>query len=221
LGFEASVLGIGILFIVPNREVLIRPAPSRIFWSFCFLNNQLKLNNFRDIIMELPYQKGDLVVYPTHGVGRVMGVETQEFSGTKIEVILINFDKEKMMLRVPVLKARNAGLRRLSSRKVMDSALGALKTKSRVKRAMWSRRAQEYETKINSGHPVAIAEVVRELYRTASEQEMQSYSERQMYQSALDRLVRELAAVEGIDEPAATARLEKVLSTPTASTAAA
>ena len=171
--------------------------------------------------MELPYQKGDLVVYPTHGVGRVMGVETQEFSGTKIEVILINFDKEKMMLRVPVLKARNAGLRRLSSRKLMDSALGALKTKSRVKRAMWSRRAQEYETKINSGHPVAIAEVVRELYRTTSEQEMQSYSERQMYQSALDRLVRELAAVEGIDEPAATARLEKVLSTTTATTAAA
>ncbi|MBL8686775.1 MAG: CarD family transcriptional regulator [Alphaproteobacteria bacterium] len=161
--------------------------------------------------MEISYQKGDLVVYPTHGVGRVVGVETQEFSGIKIEVILINFDKEKMMLRVPVAKARNAGLRRLSSRKVMDTALGALKTKSRVKRAMWSRRAQEYETKINSGNPVAIAEVVRELYRTTAEQEMQSYSERQMYQSALDRLVRELAAVENIDESSANAKLEKVL----------
>jgi len=161
--------------------------------------------------MEISYQKGDLVVYPTHGVGRVVGVETQEFSGIKIEVILINFDKEKMMLRVPVTKARNAGLRRLSSRKVMDTALGALKTKSRVKRAMWSRRAQEYETKINSGNPVAIAEVVRELYRTTAEQEMQSYSERQMYQSALDRLVRELAAVENIDESSANAKLEKVL----------
>lgn len=161
--------------------------------------------------MEISYQKGDLVVYPTHGVGRVVGVETQEFSGIKIEVILINFDKEKMILRVPVAKARNAGLRRLSSRKVMDTALGALKTKSRVKRAMWSRRAQEYETKINSGNPVAIAEVVRELYRTTAEQEMQSYSERQMYQSALDRLVRELAAVENIDESSANAKLEKVL----------
>ena len=165
--------------------------------------------------MEISYQKGDLVVYPTHGVGRVVGVETQEFSGIKIEVILINFDKEKMMLRVPVTKARNAGLRRLSSRKVMDTALGALKTKSRVKRAMWSRRAQEYETKINSGNPVAIAEVVRELYRTTAEQEMQSYSERQMYQSALDRLVRELAAVENIDESSANAKLEKVLNNTT------
>ena len=115
-----------------------------------------------------------------------------------------------MTLRVPVAKAKNSGLRKLSSRKVMDSALQTLKGRSRVKRAMWSRRAQEYEAKINSGDPVSIAEVVRDLHRNADQPD-QSYSERQIYQAALDRLVRELAAVEAIDEMAATKKLEQVL----------
>jgi CarD family transcriptional regulator len=150
------------------------------------------------------------VVYPTHGVGKVLGIESQEISGHSLQVITVHFEKDRMTLRVPVSKARNSGLRRLSSRKVMDTALQTLKGRSRVKRTMWSRRAQEYEAKINSGDPVSIAEVVRDLHRNADQPD-QSYSERQIYQAALDRLVRELAAVEDIDEQSATQRLEQLL----------
>ena len=152
----------------------------------------------------------DYVVYPTHGVGRVMGVEKQEISGHTLELIIIKFEKDRMTLRVPVDKAQASGLRKLSSRKMMDTALATLKGRSRVKRTMWSRRAQEYEAKINSGDPVSIAEVVRDLHRNADQPD-QSYSERQMYQAALDRLVRELAAVEKIDETAAAHKLEELL----------
>ncbi len=156
------------------------------------------------------FSKGDFVVYPTHGVGKIKGVETKEYAGQKLRLFVIHFDKERMTLRVPVGKANDAGLRRLSSRKVMDTALRTLKGRSRVKRIMWSRRAQEYEAKINSGNPVSIAEVVRDLHRKAGEPD-QSYSERLIYQAALERLVRELAAVEKIDESDASSRLEKVL----------
>jgi len=150
------------------------------------------------------------VVYPTHGVGKVTGIEKQEISGQILKLIIIKFEKDRMTLRVPVGKAEVAGLRKLSSRKMMDSALTTLKGRSRVKRTMWSRRAQEYEAKINSGDPVAIAEVVRDLHR-GPDQPDQSYSERQMYQAALDRLARELAAVEKIDEMAAATKLEELL----------
>ena len=153
---------------------------------------------------------GDYVVYPTHGVGRVMGIEKQEISGHLLKLIIIKFEKDRMTLRVPVDKAVVSGLRKLSSRKMMDTALATLKGRSRVKRTMWSRRAQEYEAKINSGDPVSIAEVVRDLHRGADQPD-QSYSERQMYQAALDRLARELAAVEKIDETAATHKLEELL----------
>ena len=156
------------------------------------------------------FRKGDFVVYPTHGVGKVLGVETQEVSGHSLQLIIIHFEKDRMTLRVPVAKAKNSGLRKLSSRKVMDAALQTLKGRSRVKRAMWSRRAQEYEAKINSGDPVSIAEVVRDLHRNADQPD-QSYSERQIYQAALDRLVRELAAIDGIDEQSAHQRLHQVL----------
>ena len=156
------------------------------------------------------YSAGDYVVYPTHGVGRVEGIESQEIGSEKIDLIVIKFEKDRMTLRVPVSKAQNSGLRKLSSRKMMDSALTTLKGRSRVKRTMWSRRAQEYEAKINSGDPVSIAEVVRDLHR-ADDQPDQSYSERQMYQAALDRLARELAALEKIDEEAAAEKLEKLL----------
>ena len=164
----------------------------------------------KPVSKDIGFRKGDFVVYPTHGVGRVLGVETQEISGHTLHVIIINFDKDRMTLRVPVAKAKNSGLRRLSTRKIMDTALATLKGRSRVKRAMWSRRAQEYEAKINSGDPVSIAEVVRDLHRNADQPD-QSYSERQIYQAALDRLVRELAAVESIDEQAATQKLEQLL----------
>jgi len=156
------------------------------------------------------YSAGDFVVYPTHGVGKVLGVETQEISGISLELIIIKFDKDRMTLRVPVDKAQNSGLRKLSTRKVMDTALTTLKGRSRAKRTMWSRRAQEYEAKINSGDPVLIAEVVRDLHR-GDDQPDQSYSERQMYQAALDRLARELAALEKIDEVAAAQKLEDML----------
>jgi CarD family transcriptional regulator len=159
---------------------------------------------------DIGFKKGDFVVYPTHGVGKVLGIDTQAISGHSLQVITILFDKDRMTLRVPVAKAKNSGLRKLSSRKIMDSALQTLKGRSRTKRAMWSRRAQEYEAKINSGDPVSIAEVVRDLHRNADQPD-QSYSERQIYQAALDRLVRELAAVEAIDETAATKKLEQVL----------
>jgi CarD family transcriptional regulator len=160
--------------------------------------------------IEHGFETGDFVVYPTHGVGRISGVETQEIAGTALQLFVIQFDKEKMTLRVPVTKARQAGLRRLSTRKVMESALKTLKGRSRAKRTMWSRRAQEYEAKINSGDPVSIAEVVRDLHR-GSDQPDQSYSERQIYQAALDRLARELAAVEKLDEKQAIKRLEHIL----------
>ena len=123
------------------------------------------------------YTKGDFVVYPTHGVGKVLGVEDQEIAGQKIELIIIEFDKDRMTLRVPVAKADMSGLRKLSSPDMMKAALKTLKGKSRVRRTMWSRRAQEYEAKINSGDPVAIAEVVRDLFRNANQPD-QSYSRR-------------------------------------------
>src|ERR1700689_728877 len=160
---------------------------------------------------KLAYATGDLVVYPTHGVGKITGIEKQEIAGFSLNVFVVQFDKDRMTLRVPVTKAKGSGLRRLSSRKEMDAALTRLKGRSRVKRTMWSRRAQEYEAKINSGDPASIAEVVRDLYRNVGQPE-QSYSERQIYQAAMDRLVREFAAVEKIDENTATKRLEQMLS---------
>ena len=159
---------------------------------------------------DIGFKKHDFVVYPTHGVGKVLGIDTQVISGHSLQVITILFDKDRMTLRVPVAKAKNSGLRKLSSRKIMDSALQTLKGRSRTKRAMWSRRAQEYEAKINSGDPVSIAEVVRDLHRNADQPD-QSYSERQIYQAALDRFVREYAAVERIDETTATQRIEQML----------
>jgi CarD family transcriptional regulator len=160
---------------------------------------------------KLAYATGDLVVYPTHGVGKITGIERQEIAGFTLNVFVVQFDKDRMTLRVPVTKAKGSGLRRLSSRKEMDLALTRLKGRSRAKRTMWSRRAQEYEAKINSGDPGSIAEVVRDLYRNTGQPE-QSYSERQIYQAALDRLVREFAAVEKIDEDTAVRRVEQMLS---------
>jgi CarD family transcriptional regulator len=152
----------------------------------------------------------DYIVYPTHGVGYIQAIERQEIAGMHVDLFVITFEKDKMTLRVPVSKAKSVGMRKLSTPKIMDSALNTLKGRARVKRTMWSRRAQEYEAKINSGNPVSIAEVIRDLHRSANQPD-QSYSERQIYEAALERLARELAAVEKIDEQAATARLENVL----------
>jgi len=156
------------------------------------------------------YKEGDFVVYPTHGVGKVESIEMQEIAGHRLELIVISFDKDRMTLRVPVAKAATSGLRTLSSRKMMDEAMTTLKGRARVKRTMWSRRAQEYEAKINSGNPVSIAEVVRDLHRNVGQPD-QSFSERQIYEAARDRLASELAAVEKTDVDAATEKLEQVL----------
>ena len=154
--------------------------------------------------------EGDYVVYPTHGVGKVASIERQRIAGHELELFVITFDRDRMTLRVPVPKARMSGLRKLSSRTVMDDALDKLRGRAKVKRAMWSRRAQEYEAKINSGDPISIAEVVRDLHRNANQPD-QSYSERQIYEAALERLASELAAVEAILPEQATQKLEKLL----------
>src|SRR5579862_7387671 len=159
---------------------------------------------------KLAFGAGDLVVYPTHGVGKILAVENQEIAGHQLNVFVVHFDKDRMTLRVPVAKAKNSGLRRLSTRKEMQAALTKLKGRSRARRTMWSRRAQEYEAKINSGDPNSIAEVVRDLHRNAGQPD-QSYSERQIYQAALDRLAREFAAIEKIDKDLATQKLNSVL----------
>ncbi|MCW8837046.1 MAG: CarD family transcriptional regulator [Rhodospirillales bacterium] len=159
---------------------------------------------------EYDFSSGDFVVYPTHGVGKVIGIEKQTIAGHDLELFVITFDSERMTLRVPVTKASVSGLRKLSTRKVMDTAMLTLKGRARVKRTMWSRRAQEYEAKINSGDPVSIAEVVRDLHRNVGQPD-QSFSERQIYESALDRLACELAAVEKIAVEMATEKLEAVL----------
>jgi len=159
---------------------------------------------------KLIFSTGDFVVYPTHGVGKVVGVEKQEIAGSPLKLFVISFESERMTLRVPIGKVNDAGLRKLSSKKVMEGALTTLKGRARVKRTMWSRRAQEYEAKINSGDPVSIAEVVRDLHRSADQPD-QSFSERQIYEQAIDRLASEVAAVEKIDMDTAQEKLEKLL----------
>ncbi|HQT76482.1 MAG TPA: CarD family transcriptional regulator [Rhodopila sp.] len=150
--------------------------------------------------------EGDHVVYPTHGVGKVERIAVEEIAGHRLELIHITFEENRMTLRVPTTKARTAGLRKLSTRDQFDEALNVLRGKARVKRTMWSRRAQEYEAKINSGDPLAIAEVVRDLHRNAGQPD-QSFSERQIYEAALDRLAAELAALDGTDKPGAINKL--------------
>ncbi|MEJ6389532.1 CarD family transcriptional regulator [Gymnodinialimonas ulvae] len=157
------------------------------------------------------FSPNDYVVYPAHGVGKIVSIEEQEVAGLELELFVISFEKDKMTLRVPTAKATQVGMRPLSDPTVVSKALDTLKGKARVKRAMWSRRAQEYEQKINSGDLISIAEVVRDLHR-ADDQREQSYSERQLYEAALERLTRELAAVKGLDEAGAANHVVEVLS---------
>lgn len=148
------------------------------------------------------FKPDDYVVYPTHGVGRVVSIEENVIAGEKIELIVVSFEQEKMTLRVPMFKVKSSGMRPLAKQDDVDEALVILKGRARVKRTMWSRRAQEYEGKINSGSLSSIAEVIRDLYKGASNTE-QSYSERQLYEMAYERLSREIAAVSGVDRDAA------------------
>ncbi|MBT8455980.1 MAG: CarD family transcriptional regulator [Rhodobacteraceae bacterium] len=156
------------------------------------------------------FSPNDFVVYPAHGVGQIVSIEEQDVAGITLELFVISFEKDKMTLKVPTNKATDVGMRSLSSPDVVSKAMTTLKGKARVKRAMWSRRAQEYEQKINSGDLIAIAEVVRDLHRTDDQRE-QSYSERQLYEAALERLTREVAAVSGADEHDAQRQVDDVL----------
>jgi CarD family transcriptional regulator len=156
------------------------------------------------------FKTNEFVVYPAHGVGQILAIEEQEIAGARLELFVINFIKDKMTLRVPTAKVANVGMRKLSEPVLVKKALETLKGRARVKRTMWSRRAQEYEAKINSGDIVAIAEVVRDLYRSESQPE-QSYSERQLYEAALDRLSREIAVVQHVTETEAVKEIESQL----------
>ena len=156
------------------------------------------------------FKTGESVVYPTHGVGRITAIEEQEVAGFKLELFVIFFEKDKMTLRVPTAKAAAVGMRKLSESALITKALETVSGRARIKRTMWSRRAQEYEAKINSGDIIQIAEVVRDLYRSDAQPE-QSYSERQLYEAALDRLVREVAAVNASMESEALKLVEAYL----------
>ena len=156
------------------------------------------------------FRTHERIVYPAHGVGQIVRIEEQEVAGFKLELFVINFAKDKMTLRVPTSKAAAVGMRKLAPPETVKKALDTLKGRARIKRTMWSRRAQEYEAKINSGDIVAIAEVVRDLYRSETQPE-QSYSERQLYEAALDRLSREIAAVQRVTETEAIKEIEAAL----------
>jgi CarD family transcriptional regulator len=140
----------------------------------------------------LTFNTGEYVVYPTHGVGKVADITKQSIAGSELEMLVVNFDKDKMTLRIPTAKLQNVGLRKISDEKTMNEAFATLQGKPKIKKLMWSRRAQEYENKINSGNPVAIAEVVRDLHRNDNLAE-QSYSERQIYEQAVNRLASEVS----------------------------
>jgi CarD family transcriptional regulator len=157
------------------------------------------------------FKASEFVVYPAHGVGKIVAIEEQEIAGMALELFVISFEKEKLTLRVPTGKLASVGMRKLAEEPVVKKAMEILKGRARVKRTMWSRRAQEYVAKINSGDLVSIAEVVRDLYRSEAQPE-QSYSERQLYEDALDRMAREIAAVEKLDERGAVQRITEVLS---------
>lgn len=156
------------------------------------------------------FKIGEFIVYPSHGVGQVTNIEEQEVAGHKLELFVINFEQDKLLLRVPVAKIEAAGMRKLAELTTVEKSLKTVQGRARVKRTMWSRRAQEYEAKINSGSLIMIAEVVRDLFRSENQPE-QSYSERQLYEAALDRMAREISAVNKISTTEAVVEIEKNL----------
>ena len=160
---------------------------------------------------KVTFKPNELVVYPAHGVGKVVMIEEQEIAGIKLELYIIDFEKEKLRLKVPTNKADQKGMRRLADRGMIDQAMRTLRGRARIKRTMWSRRAQEYEAKINSGDMISVAEVVRDLYRSERQPE-QSYSERQLFEQALDRMAREIAAVKKIDDDVSIKEISDFLS---------
>ena len=167
--------------------------------------------------VKLQYSVGDFIVYPSHGVGEITAIQTFEIAEEKLEMYNVIFDKEKMTLKIPTIKAKEIGIRKVSSRNEMKKTLEILKSKAKIRRTMWSRRAQEYEAKINSGILTELTEVVRDLFRNSNQPE-QSYSERQLYESARDRLAREVAVVEKTDDIKAVEKIEIILNDATIKT---
>jgi CarD family transcriptional regulator len=165
------------------------------------------MSTVKKAVVRQGFRTGEFVVYPSHGVGQITAIEEQEVAGFKLELFVVSFAKDKMTLRVPTAKAVSVGLRKLADAESVAKALTTLTGRARVKRTMWSRRAQEYEAKINSGDLVAIAEVVRDLYRSEAQPE-QSYSERQLYEAAVDRMTREIAVVDDVTETEALKKIE-------------
>jgi CarD family transcriptional regulator len=155
---------------------------------------ELDMTSTKKTAQRLGFKIGEAVVYPAHGVGHIVAIEEQEVAGFKLELFVISFEKDKMTLRVPTVKATSVGMRKLAEPELVEKALNTLTGRARIKRTMWSRRAQEYEAKINSGDLISVAEVVRDLYRSEAQPE-QSYSERQLYEAAVDRIMREIATV--------------------------
>ncbi|MCC0056892.1 MAG: CarD family transcriptional regulator [Rhodobiaceae bacterium] len=166
--------------------------------------------NTKKTMQRQGFKTGEHIVYPAHGVGQIVNIDEQEIAGMKLELFVITFEKDKLTLRVPVAKVQTVGMRKLSEENVVKKGLETLKGRARVKRTMWSRRAQEYEAKINSGDLISIAEVVRDLHRAENQPE-QSYSERQLYEAALDRLAREVGAVKKLTETEAIHEIEAML----------
>ncbi len=156
------------------------------------------------------FKVGELVVYPAHGVGKITNVEEQEIAGIKLELYIVDFEKEKLRLKVPTNRAEQKGMRHLADRSMIEQAMKVIRGRARIKRTMWSRRAQEYDAKINSGDMIAVSEVIRDLYRSDRQPE-QSYSERQLFEQALARFARELAAVRKVDEDQCIKELEDFL----------
>ena len=156
------------------------------------------------------FKEGEIVVYPKHGVGEVTKIETMEIANIKTNFYVVKMEQSKLIIRVPTDKLEHVGLRKISSKKIIEEVLDVLKLKPKIRRIMWSRRAQEYDAKIFSGDPIKIAEVVRDLFRKTSQAE-QSYSERQMFQVAIERLAREVAAVEKTDYFQSTEKIESIL----------
>jgi CarD family transcriptional regulator len=188
------------------KKAVERVAPKKIAAKVVVDNDVLKKATHQ----RQGFKTNEYIVYPAHGVGQITSIEEQEVAGYKLELFVISFIKDKMTLRVPTAKIAVVGMRKLAEPNTVRRALETLKGRARIKRTMWSRRAQEYEAKINSGDIVAIAEVVRDLFRSDTQPE-QSYSERQLYEAALDRLSREIAAVQRVTETEAVKEIEAAL----------
>ena len=196
---------------VPTKAAAPKPPPTPVAPHPAQNQNGVETRmNVKKPTPRLEFKTGEHIVYPAHGVGRIVGVETQEVAGIKLDLFVISFIKDKMTLRVPTAKATAVGMRKLADNPTVKRALETVRGRARIKRTMWSRRAQEYEAKINSGDLISIAEVVRDLYRSESQPE-QSYSERQLYEAALDRMSREISSVNRISETEAIRQIEQNL----------